>query len=328
MRKTRILLYLLLVVALLLAGAYAWFVHAPTPERPSLGGAVEEGSLQVGTLQRSYIAYVPARLPAHAPLLLVLHGSLQTSEDIRIFSGYEFERLADAYGFVVVYPQGYERNWNDCRRSASYPAKVQNIDDIGFMQALIAQMAQQHGIDPQHVFLAGYSNGAHLGFRLALEQPGLLGGVAAVSASLPTADNLDCKQSGKPVAMLIMNGTADPVNPYAGGKVTLYGFGNRGTVRSALQTAEYFASLAGYPITPHRSVAWSQAQPAEQVTLDQWRRPGSVEVALYTVEEGGHLVPQPLFRAPRMLGKTLSGFNGPEAIWDFFSRQSLQPVSP
>jgi len=64
------------------------------------------------------------------------------------------------------------------------------------------------------------------------------------------------------------------------------------------------------------------------VDLDRWQAAGRAEVALYTVIGGGHLLPQPGFRAPRLLGPTLSGFDGPQAIWDFFARQRPAPAQP
>ena len=52
------------------------------------------------------------------------------------------------------------------------------------------------------------------------------------------------------------------------------------------------------------------------------------EVALFAVIGGGHLLPQASFRAPRLLGPTLSGFDGPQVIWDFFARQRPAPAQP
>lgn len=304
------------VVLGLVACLYAYFAYAPRPTPPARSASLQHDHIQVGALDRQYSYYVPRQLAANPPLLFVLHGSLQTSEDMRAYTGYEFERLADAHGFVVVYPQGFEKNWNDCRKAADYPARTQNIDDTGFIKALIQRFAQQQHTDSGRVFLTGYSSGGHLGFRLALEQPGLLAGVAAVSASLPTGDNLACQSSGKAVSMLVMNGTDDPINPFNGGKVTLFGLGNRGTVRSSADTVAYFAGLAGYP-----AQATTQQEPAASVRLQQWQAPGKREVALYALAGGGHLVPQPIYRAPRLLGHNTEGFNAPEAIWAFFARQ-------
>lgn len=308
----RVLLALLAIAA----GLYAYFVYAPKPAQPRLSASLQTEHIQVGALERQYSYYIPKNLPANAPLVFVLHGSLQTSEDIRLFTGYEYERLADAQGFVVVYPQGFENNWNDCRKVADYAARKQNIDDKGFIRALVQRFAEQQHTDSARVFLTGYSSGGHLGFRFALEEPGLLAGVAAVAANLPTVDNLDCKASGQPASVLVVNGTDDPINPYNGGVVTLFGLGNRGTVRSAAETAGYFAGLAGFPANTA-----TRQEPSPAVRFEQWQAAGKHEVGLYTVVGGGHLIPQAVYRAPRMLGKTVAGFNAPEAIWAFFARQ-------
>jgi polyhydroxybutyrate depolymerase len=102
-------------------------------------------------------------------------------EMMRKWTGYEFDQWADRKGFVVVYPDGYKHNWNDCHKNATFPAKLENIDDMGFIHALIARMAQEHGIDTKHVFVLGYSNGGQMAFRLAIETPDE---VAAVAAAL------------------------------------------------------------------------------------------------------------------------------------------------
>ncbi|WP_394560896.1 alpha/beta hydrolase family esterase [Aquipseudomonas alcaligenes] len=330
MKTTRTVLKILLVLALILAGLYGYFLYAPKPPVPSLSASLQRGSLEVGGRARDYAYYIPAKLPANAPLLFVLHGSLQTIDDIRTFSAYEFERLADEHGFIVVYPQGYERNWNDCRSTADYPARRQNIDDVGLIAALIQRFATLHGADPRRAFLAGYSNGGHLGLRIALQRPQLLAGVAAVAANLPTPDNLACRPVAGATPMLFMNGTRDPINPYNGGRVTLFGFGDRGTVHSSYESALYFAERAGFAAADmHREQAWSDAsKPAQRVEFDHWHADGRAEVALFAVIGGGHLLPQAGFRAPRLLGPTLSGFDGPRAIWDFFARQQPVPAQP
>ncbi|MBD9425193.1 polyhydroxybutyrate depolymerase [Pseudomonas sp. PDM15] len=331
MRKTtRVLTLILLPLAALLAGLYLYFLYTPAPTVPELSSELRHDRIAVGERQRDFAFYRPAKLPAKAPLLFVLHGSLQSIADIRTYSAYAFERLADEHGFIVVYPQGFKNNWNDCRRAADYPARTRNIDDLGLLAALVQRFAAEHGADPQRAFLVGYSNGGQLGLRAALERPQLLAGVAAVAANLPTDANLDCAPSGQAVSVLLMNGTRDPINPYNGGPVSLFGFGDRGNVRSAYESALYFANLAGYPRDAVRSsTAWNDpTDPAQRVSLDQWQAEGRAEVALYGVIGGGHLLPQAGFRAPRLLGPTLSGFDGPRAIWDFFARQRPTPAQP
>jgi polyhydroxybutyrate depolymerase len=146
---------------------------------------------------------------------------------------------------VVVYPDRHERNGNDCRKAAAYPARKLRIDDAGLVFALVERLQSAIGADPARVFAIGYSNGGHLAFRLAWEHPERVTAVAAFAAKLLTDDNSHCKATGKSVPIMIVNGTSDAINPYDGGVVILFGFGNRGTVRSARSTAEYFADLNG-----------------------------------------------------------------------------------
>ena len=85
--------------------------------------------IQIGRLERTYGYYLPPNLPPGAPLVFVFHGSQQNGERMREAAGYGFDLLADAHGFAVIYPDGYEEHWNDCRRAASYSARKLNIDD-------------------------------------------------------------------------------------------------------------------------------------------------------------------------------------------------------
>jgi polyhydroxybutyrate depolymerase len=117
--------------------------------------------MRVGDRERSYLAYVPARLPSGAALVIVLHGSGMDGAKMRAWTGYEFDHMADQQGFVVLYPDGHKHNWNDCRKNATFPAKMQNIDDMGFIRALIDRVKAEHAINPKRVYAFGYSNGGH-----------------------------------------------------------------------------------------------------------------------------------------------------------------------
>jgi len=159
-----------------------------------------------------------------------------------------------------------------------------------------------------------------MAYRLALEAPRRFRAVAGVSASYPTADNTKCHPVARGTApILIMNGTADPLNPYAGGEVALYGlFMHRGTVLSSASTARLFAGLNGIPDHPEtQETRWPDGDAMEQAT---WRGNGRM-VELVTIPGGGHALPQPWRRGPRLLGPTHVNPNGPDLIWQFFSQQ-------
>jgi polyhydroxybutyrate depolymerase len=226
---------------------------APLAKRPQSSDAIQRGVIRVGGLDRTFLAYVPRNLPTNAPVVFVLHGAMQSAQMMRVSTGYEFERLADQHGFLVVYPHGYEEHWNDCRKQASYAARKRAMDDKGFLLALIEQFHSTHGIDRTRVFAMGYSNGGHLAYRLALELPDRITAIGVVGANLPTDENCACEETGRPIPVIIINGTRDPINPYDGGSVTLFGFANRGAVRSARQSAEYFVHLNELNVQPELS---------------------------------------------------------------------------
>ncbi len=306
----------------ILMGALDMYVeYQVKPDAPALSAAVQSGVVSVGTMERRYTAFVPAGLPKGSPLLLVFHGSASNGEEMRMFTGYGFDRLADRMGFAVAYPTGFEGNWNDCRKAIAFPARTSNIDDKSFVRALIERFRRSDGIDPRRVFAVGFSNGGHFAYRLALEMPEEIAGVAAVAASLPTDDNNICEIKAKPVPVLIMNGTGDPINPFVGGEVTLYGLGSRGTVRSAAETAAFFARRNGIDGEPV-SLQLPRLEPRDPTSVERWSwgsdRP---RVLLFSIEKGGHVIPQPNYRAPRMMGRTSHAIDGPEEIWKFFASQ-------
>jgi polyhydroxybutyrate depolymerase len=303
------------------AGAGGYLLYAKAPARPALTGRLVRDSMEFGGRMRRFTYYAPGSMAPGAPVVLALHGSMGSAEKLRRSSAFGFEVAADREGFLLVYPEGHGGHWNDCRARASFAANTLKIDDVGFLRALVRRMSAQQRADSARVFAFGVSNGAHMGYRLALEAPGFVRAVAAVGANLPIPGELDCSPAPGGTPVLIMNGTADPINPYGGGKVTLFGFGNRGRVRSASASAEELArrlGIAGGPVVrrigrPHTGDTWAE--------LSTWRGTSGLEVRLYTIHGGGHTIPGPQSVEPRLLGRTHDGLNGPEEVWSFFAGQ-------
>lgn len=291
--------------AIVLAALLFVYVWSPEPEVPRLSGRLVRGALMSGGHARSYLLYLPKGLPAGAPLVMALHGSGESGAALRIATGYGFERLADRHGFALVYPNGFEGYWNGCNVVGDYSANRLGIDDVGFLTRLADKLARETGTDPRKVFVAGLSRGGHMAFRLALEAPERFRAVAAVAANLPAGGNFKCRLPRATPPVLIVNGTRDPLNPYGGGEVTLFGlFLGRGTVLSSEDTARAFARLNGIaagPETHGRVALWH----------------GKVDIELVS-HDGGHVLPQPYRRYPRILGPTPATPNGPKLIWSFF----------
>jgi polyhydroxybutyrate depolymerase len=319
LRFLRIGLLSLIVVVALAGALFAYFVYSPDPELPRLSGTLAKGSIDVGGLKRTYLSYVPRGLAKGAPLVLVMHGSGENGARIRIETGYGFERLADEHGFAVVYPDSYSFDWNDCGKIGDYTVNGREVDDVGLLVALADKLISEIGVDRNRVFATGVSAGGFMSLRLALEAPSRFRAVAAVAASEPTPENFKCKPAGTGTSVMIMNGTKDPLVPFGGGEVNLLGwFYKGGNVLPARESAQYFAELnqlAGTPETNQTVVAG--------VTVEQvlWGKDSKTEVELLAIHGGGHGLPQPYFRRPRLLGPSPMAPDGPAIIWEFFARQ-------
>jgi polyhydroxybutyrate depolymerase len=311
----------LLVIVGVVGALFGYFVYSAAPEIPQLSGTLAKGSIDAGGLRRTYTTYVPSGLPKGSPLVVVMHGSGENAARIRIETGYGFDRLADTHHFAVVYPNAHAHggDWNACGTVGDDTADGPGIDDVGFLTGVVDKLVAEIGIDPGRVFAAGSSRGGFMAFRLALEAPSRFRAVAAVSANVHTPDNFKCKPtpSGSS-SVMIMNGTEDPLVPFDGGEISLLGFSYKyGKVMSSRESAQYFADLnhlAGAPETKETTVA-----DGVRVEHVLWRN-GSSEVELVAVHGGGHGIPQPYRRHPRLLGPSPTEPNGPEVIWAFFER--------
>ena len=316
-------LWRMATVVALVGGLFGYFVYAPEPEVPRLAGTLTRKTIVVDGQTRVYRTYVPLDLPKGAPLVVVMHGSGENGAQMRIETGYGFDRLADLHHFAVVYPNALEHggDWNACGTVGDVGTNGPGIDDVRFLTGVIDTLVVEIGIDSRRVFAAGSSRGGFMAFRLALEAPSRFRAVAAVSASVHTPDNFKCRapQHGTS-SVMIMNGSEDPLVPFEGGRVNLFGFTYKyGTVMSSRESGQYFAGLnhiAGAPSTSETGVA--NGVRVEHVL---WRNDSNVEVELVAVHGGGHGIPQPYRRHPRLLGPSPREPNGPDMIWAFFERQ-------
>lgn len=319
----------LALVASAAAGLAVWGLRQTTPPRPVLTGRVESGVLDHAGRRRSWSAYVPA-IPAPAPaLVVVLHASMGSAAQAREMFGHDFDLLADRHGFVVVYPNGVGGHWNDAKRQGPFAAKREDVDDVGFVRALVDGLVARHHIDRSRVFVAGVSNGGSMVLRLALEAPALARAYAAVIASMPTPANLGASETRQAVSILIMNGTDDPMNPWGGGDVVLHRvWGNRGPVLSTDASIAYFRALAGLDGPPALTV-FPDRDPGDGSTVERalWTAPGAPRVALYSIEGGGHQVPHPGLYGRRLLGHTNRDIHAAHEIWEFFVAAASGPPS-
>ncbi|HEX9976401.1 MAG TPA: PHB depolymerase family esterase, partial [Dehalococcoidales bacterium] len=145
------------------------------------------GSIQSSGLERTFLVHVPptSSTTRPMPLLIALHGGGGTGQGMVTLTQGSLNSLADKEGFIVVYPDGIENQWNDGREGDFTMVNREEIDDVGFISTLIDHLSQKHKIDNQRIYATGISNGAMMSYRLACELSNKIAAVAPVCGAMP-----------------------------------------------------------------------------------------------------------------------------------------------
>ena len=292
-------------------------------------------TFEQGGLERVYRIHVPKSYDGSrkVPLVLFLHGG---AGDADIGSRTGVTPLADKYGFIVVYPEGINKHWNDGRDSVRYREHDAKIDDVAFIRALVKSLQTRYKIDAGKIFAAGASNGGFMSHRLALEMSDVFSGAGIFIATLgkPLKEKF---RPQFPVSMFFMNGTEDPLIPYDGGEVTV-DFAPR-LKRKQPSRGICVSTEEAVGLWVQRNKLGGSVPQVEQIPdKDQadgctaesttWSDPNAAaSVVLYRVEGGGHTIPGGKQYLPkRLIGNTCGDFDGLEAMWHFFETQGRKPV--
>jgi polyhydroxybutyrate depolymerase len=303
-------------------------MKAVQADRPGSGSTpqslarITRGSIDLAGRQRSYTLAEPPGAGTGTSLVLIFHGSNQTGEKFRAFTGNSFDAVASTSGAVVAYLDGYRGHWNDARAASGFAARTENIDDVAFTEAMISELQASHRIDRSKVYAAGFSNGGQMVIRLIHQVPGLLAGAAIISATQPAPDNFLLDDApAVPLPVALIHGTRDPIVNYEGGAMSWWArqvFRAGGISLSAPQTAAYFAARNAITTPPAvTDLPHREESGKTSVTRTDYQQSGKFPVTLYSVRAGGHTIPGPR-SAPFVMGRTSHDLNAAEAISEFF----------
>ena len=295
----------------------------------SLTGSGQRSSFISDSLKRTYNIHFPISYDKSVklPLVIALHGRGGKGKSMILITRKGFNTLADKEGFIMVYPDGIERNWNDGRmdEEANDRAHKENIDDVGFISSLIDSMIKQYGANPKQVYITGISNGAIMAYRLACELSHKIAAISPVAGNIPYLLVHECSPI-RHVSVLAINNVNDPLVPYEGGNIyTGVRKLNLGKVISTDETIGFWVNrnqCSALPVVteePDRSPKDGTSVMSKKYTNDI----DGTEVILYTVFGGGHTWPGGFQYLPRrIIGKTSRDINANEIIWSFFKKHS------
>ena len=295
------------------------------PAAPWTTPGTHRVTLPHGGLERHALVHVPAGFRPKAPTALVFafHGGGGDAAYMADDDRYGLIALAERERFVLVLPSGYSRfprgklaTWNagDCCGDA----RDRQIDDVGFVRALLTHLGQLLVIDRGRVFAMGMSNGAMMSYRLACEMSDTFRAIAAVAGTEAVAS---CQPS-RPVGILHIHARDDTHVLF-----------NGGAGPDAFGDASKVMDFVSVPTTVSRWVTRQQCAPTPRRTLDV---PGAfcdtysgcadgAEVRLCVTASGGHSWPgAPGSRLGRKPPPS-QVISAHEQAWSFFQSQAARP---
>lgn len=208
-------------------------------------------SILVENHYRSFSYNLPKKSLKGGSVIFIMHGSGGSSKDI-IAKTTELQSIAGNDKLLIVYPEGYQHYWNECRKYSTAAANKENINENAFFTAMIDMVYKKFTINKTKVFAAGFSGGGHMAYKLALTMPSKIKAIAAIVANLPDSASCDCSYANKALPVLIINGTDDETNHYNGGEMFVNN-ANYGVMLSTENTFKYWANLAGYKTAPQKN---------------------------------------------------------------------------
>lgn len=296
-----------------------------TPEGPKT--YKNKMDIRIMGARRTYLVHVPPNYSPKKPLplVVVIHGAFDTAAGMEKYS--TFSDLADRERFIVMYPNGMGifglfQHWNAghcCGKAAN-----DDVDDVGFIADAIDDVRARLQIDPNRIYMVGFSNGGMLAYRFAAERGDILAAVAPLAASIGGRPSEDAPQwripdPVKPLSVITIHGMADDDIVYEGG-VSLHRGGTR-TFWSVNESIDFWVRHNGC----HPNAAATELNHGH-VRIHTWGAcSNDTEVVLYLMENWGHVWPGRYFTAELEEEDPLKDFDAAEVIWNFFKSHTRKP---
>lgn len=303
-----------------------------TPETPvvperaacsglTLGPGDHEFTLTHQGRARVFRVHIPPAYDATKPTPVVLnfHGYGLNEQLQELLS--QLSTVADEEGFIAVHPRGLSlpeitgttpapdagpddsRGWN--AGGCCGPSQVLGVDDVGFVDAMLAALASDVCVDARRIYATGLSNGAFFTYRLACERAQLIAAIAPVAGM----EALTPCTPSRPVPVLHFHGTADMSISYDGGTVPFGG---------------------SYPSAPESVARWAERNGCKGPLVETYQQgdstcvthsgcsPENATATLCTVEGGGHTWPGGLVPEDAGYGHTTQDLDASREAWRFF----------
>lgn len=297
------------IVSAFIAGNSDWATKQDTPfkEQP-----------------RTYVFYVPSSYDPGEPMpvVMLLHGRFGTGAGMASLS--DMNLVAEENGFIALYPDGLrspggEKGDNAWNYTYGIPLYITgDYSDTQFLSDLIADLSQDVNIDPQRIYVAGFSNGGFMVNRLACDDPDQYAGFASVAGSGYFRQFETCDHDVH-VPFLVMHGTADN-NIRWDGLTSRLGDELVYTSQPVEQVVGFWAFHNGCAQEADVEDIPAQDERTQVRIIRIADCPADGSVVLYAIVNGGHNWPGFPDRIVSSVAGNVNGdINASEELWKFFS---------
>jgi polyhydroxybutyrate depolymerase len=272
--------------------------------------------------KRSYLLVAPPRADPGVvlPLVIALHGAGQDAGSFAEETS--FAAAAAARHMVVAFPNGSGTEEGKLSWNAHFCCGIgaaEQIDDVGFIGALIDDIARHRAIDRMRVYATGMSNGGMLTYQLAAAHPQWFAAIAPVSAAIGgtsrNGERFVIAPPDRPVPVMIIHGMRDPYVLHDGGSSAMLSYPKRSNMAVA-DAVSLWSTADGCTTEP----VSSEPLRDRLRRLDYGNCRDGSTVVLWEIEDGEHNWPQDV-RFPASDGGTRSAA---EEILAFFAQHSRE----
>ena len=208
-------------------------------------------TISVGGFEREYLIYTPQHPHSEKAkgLIVCLHGFGRTMNDF--FETYDISSIADSLNLIVAVPQALPEQNKRVKDEATIISWVTNnrlslhlhsvwgcglgvrvtgllsfnevlnkdMDDVGFLDAMIDEVLSEHAMQNKKIFLLGTSMGGYMAYQFALKKGGRLSGIITIAASMGL--NIEGMNEAVKIPVCDFHSITDEVVPYAGSRTQL-----------------------------------------------------------------------------------------------------------
>ena len=265
-------------------------------------------NLESQNTPRSYFVHLPQTYTGQnsVPLVISLHGGGSTAEKQANFDG--FIAKSETEGFIVAYPDAARPN-PDLPASFSTNTQIWNhkfdtdpnsfhskINDVNFIASMIDQIKNNFSIDSNRIYATGFSSGANMSYRLALELSGTIAAIGPVEGNVSEQNSIPEQF----VPIITIMGAANPLRnsnpPFRNGSLS-------------------WAKIFGISTTP------ATFSLSGGITRESYGTDGQIVFIL--IDDMGHTWPggEGNFFTDIFLGPTTNKLQAEDEIWNFFATQ-------